>query len=91
MTKIKDAEHWEREWGRMRALLKSIELRSFDQECGGDEIVANNAWVHLEQMDETNYYLGIRTETEFIQVSIGSDSGRAKVKAIVYGGGKNPT
>lgn len=88
MGNIKEAERFEKEWQRLKKTLKTIELLGFDKEWGGDEIVASNCSVHLEQMDKDNYYLGIRTAREYIQVSIGSDSGRAKIRAVVYDGGK---
>jgi len=87
MPEIREADRWEQEWRRYQKALRHIEIRSFDREYGGDEIVAKNATVHLEQMDDSNYFLGIYVGDEFVQVSIGSDTGRAKVRAVIYGGG----
>ena len=70
---------------RYAAIVKSMELRGIDREFGIDEIVAANATIHIEQMDETWFYIGIQTKDEYLQLGLGSDTGRAKVSLYAYG------
>jgi hypothetical protein len=49
-----------------------------------DEIVAENAFVHLEQLSEQGFYLIVQDGEHYVHVHIMSASGRAKVECSVY-------
>jgi hypothetical protein len=49
-----------------------------------DEMVIHNANVHLEQMDDSHFFLLVDNDEHCWYFSIGSHSGRAKVDACMY-------
>lgn len=49
-----------------------------------DEVVLSNAFIHLEQLDDTIFMLIVENKKHHWHLRIGSRSGRAKVDAWVY-------
>lgn len=56
-----------------------IELRNIDGEL--DEVVAKDAFVHIERMSDGEFYIGITTSDAEVKVFIVSRTGRAVVDA----------
>jgi hypothetical protein len=86
---IKDAEYFERVWNDAKQRLEHVELRGFYPESGADELVVKNGSIHIEQTDDSNYYIGILANGEWLSLSIGSESGRAKVRMILIEAGRD--
>ena len=49
-----------------------------------DEMVIHDANVHLEQMDDSHFFLLVENDTHCWYFSISSRSGRAKIEACMY-------
>jgi hypothetical protein len=66
--------------------LGGIELRYDPPEIGGglDEVVAHNADVHLERMDDGVWCLIVTAGGHTANITIASKSGRAQVPAFLF-------